>query len=176
MREDGQAAVETALTLPIVLIALLLIVQVGIVVRDALALAQAAREGARAAAVTADDADARAAIVRAAGPLDAERIDVSISPAEGQRARGDAVTVSLAYVEQLSIPVVSRIVALDLPLSATATTQLERSDVTPSPAPTASPTPTPSASPTPSDSPTPTPSDSPSLPPSPGPPSAAPGP
>ena len=116
MRDDGQATVEAALTLPVVLIALLLIVQVGIVVRDALALAQAAREGARAAAVTADDADAHAAIVRAAGPLDAERIDVTMTPAEADRRRGDAVTVQLSYLERLSIPIVSRIVSLDLPL------------------------------------------------------------
>ena len=161
--DDGQATVEAALTLPIVLIALLLIVQVGVVVRDALALAQAAREGARAAAVSADVADAHAAIERAAGPLDAHRIETTLSPPEGERRRGDAVTVELAYLERLSIPIVSRIVSLDLPLRASATTQLERSDVTPSP----SPTPSASPSPTPSASPSPTPSASPSPGPSP---------
>jgi hypothetical protein len=155
VREDGQATVEAALTLPIVLIALLLIVQVGIVVRDALALAQAAREGARAAAVSAADDDAHAAIERAAGPLDADRIEVELSPAAGQRQRGDAVTVHLAYLEQLSIPIVSRIVSLDLPLRASATTQLERSDTTPSPSPAPTPSPLPSATPTPSPSPIP---------------------
>ena len=173
MRDDGQATVEAALTLPIVLIALLLIVQVGIVVRDALALAQAAREGARAAAVSADDDDAYAAIERAAGPLDAGRIEVELSPAEGQRERGNAVTVELAYLERLSIPIVSRIVSLDLPLRASATTQLERSDTTPSPSPAPSPspvpsdtpTPSPSASPGPSDTPIPTPSPSATVPP-----------
>jgi hypothetical protein len=146
--EDGQATVEAALTLPIVLIALLLIVQVGVVVRDALALTQAAREGARAAAVSADDADAHTAIERSAGPLAADRIDVTLSPPEGSRRRGDVVTVELAYIERLSIPIVSRIVSLDLPLRASATTQLERGDVTPSPSP--SPLPTPSVSPSPS--------------------------
>lgn len=162
MRDDGQATVEAALTLPVVLIALLLIVQVGIVVRDALALAQAAREGARAAAVSADDADARAAIVRAAGPLDSDRIEIVMSPGAGERRRGEPVAVELAYVERLSIPIVSRFVSLDLPLRATATTRLETSDVTPSPTPaptaTPSPTPLPTDTPTPSASPSPGPS------------------
>jgi hypothetical protein len=148
---EGQATVETALTLPIVLIALLLIVQVGIVVRDALALAQAAREGARTAAITARDDEAVTAIRRSAGPLDADRIAIEISPAAGGRVRGEAITVRLAYVERLSIPIVSRIVALDLPLRATTTTQLERTDATPSPTPI--PTPSPIASPTPAPTP-----------------------
>ena len=169
MRDDGQATVEAALTLPIVLIALLLIVQVGIVVRDALALAQAAREGARAAAVTADDDDAHAAIERAAGPLDADRIEIALSPAAGHRQRGDAVTVELAYLEQLSIPIVSRIVSLDLPLRASATTQLERSDMTPTQSPAPSPSPSPSPSPTPTATPTPSPSSTPSPSPTPTP-------
>jgi TadE-like protein len=152
---DGQATVETALTLPIVLIALLLIVQVGIVVRDAMALTQAAREGARAAAVSASDDDATTAIARSAGPLAADRIVIGLFPPEGERRRGDAVTVQLAYEERLSIPIVSRIVALDLPLRATATTQLERSDVTPSPTPSPAATPATTGTPAPTTSPSP---------------------
>jgi hypothetical protein len=156
--DDGQATVEAALTLPIVLIALLLIVQVGIVVRDALALAQAAREGARATAVSADDDDARSAIERAAGPLDADRIEITLMPTESDRRRGDAVTVELAYLERLSIPIVSRIVSMDMPLRASATTQLERGNAPPSPSPLPSASPTPSSSPSPSGSPSPSPS------------------
>ena len=153
MRDRGQATVEAALALPIVLIALLLIVQVGVVVRDALALTQAAREGARAAAVSATDAAAVDAVRRSAGPLAADEIVIEISPDEGERRRGEFVTVRLSYSDRLSIPVVSRIVALDLPLRAIATTQLERDYPTPTP----SPTPTPAPSPTPVLTPTPSP-------------------
>ncbi len=133
--ESGQATLEAALTLPVVLIALLLIVQVGVVVRDALALAQAAREGARAVAVTARDDDASAAVAGSAGPLDAARIEIDVSPDEGSRGLGDAVTVELAYLERLSIPIVSRMVDLDLPLRASATTRQERDIASPSPSP-----------------------------------------
>jgi hypothetical protein len=133
--DGGQATLEAALTLPVVLIALLLIVQVGVVVRDALALAQAAREGARAAATTADDDATREAVRRAAGPLDADRIAISVEPEEAERRLGDPVTVALEYEVRLSIPVVSRIVSMNLPLRATATMRLERSVATPGPSP-----------------------------------------
>jgi hypothetical protein len=121
--DHGQATLEAALAMPIVLIALLLIVQVGIVVRDALALDQAAREGVRAMAITASPDDARSAVRRSAGPLDADRIATEVSPAS---KRGDPVDVDLAYTEELRIPIVSKIVALHLPLKAQATMRLER--------------------------------------------------
>jgi hypothetical protein len=123
--DGGQATLEAALTLPVVLIALLLIVQVGIVVRDALALAQAAREGVRAAAVTGSKDEVGSAVRRAAGPLDAGRIDIEIRP-EPVWTSGEAIDVELSYVEHLGIPIVSRIVSLDLPLRATATMRAER--------------------------------------------------
>jgi hypothetical protein len=133
-----------------VLIALLLIVQVGIVVRDALALAQAAREGARAAAITADDDDVIEAVRRSAGPLDADRIVVLIEPTESERRRDKPVTVRLSYEEHLRIPIVSRIVSLDVPLRSAVTMRLERGFATPTPARTPTPSPSPVPTPTPS--------------------------
>ena len=138
-RASGQATIEAALTLPVVLIALLLIVQVGLVVRDALALVQAAREGARAVAVSAEDAEARAAVRRSAGPLDADGIEIEIEPVDHER--GTPVTVTLRYTDRLRIPIVSRIVSLDLPLRASSTMRIEREMPTPTPEPTASATP-----------------------------------
>lgn len=132
MGDRGQATVEAALALPVVLIALLLIVQVGVVVRDAMSLQQAAREGARTAAVTSDDGAATEAVRRSAGPLDAQRIAVTIEPPSGERVRGDPVTVRLSYIEHLTIPIVSKLVALDLPLHSSVTMRLES---TPTPAP-----------------------------------------
>ncbi len=118
--------------MPIVLLALLLIVQVGVVVRDALALTQAAREGVRAMAVTDSEDAAREGVRRAAGPLDADRIEIDIT---SSRARGDPSDVRLRYVEELAIPIVSRVVSLHLPLKAHATMRVERDPPTPTPAP-----------------------------------------
>ena len=62
-RQRGQATVELALGLPLVLLGVLLVVQVGLVVADQVRVVHAAREGVRAAAV--DDRD-RCAARRAA--------------------------------------------------------------------------------------------------------------
>jgi hypothetical protein len=140
-RERGQATIEAALTLPVVLIGLLLIVEVGLVVRDALALVQAAREGARAAAVVGTDDAVTTAVRRSAGPLDADRIETQVSPLPAGRERGTAITVTLRYEERLRIPIVSRIATLELPLRSSATMRAERSTPTPTPEP--SPTPPP---------------------------------
>jgi len=157
MDDDGQATVEAAMTLPIVLIALLLIVQVGVVVRDAMALVQASREGARVAAVTGDDASASDAVRRAAGSLDATRIVIDIEPPPGERTRGAPVTVHLSYADRLTIPIVSKLVSFDVPLRAAAVMRIEQSPATPTPSPTPAPSPSPSPTPTPSPSPSPTP-------------------
>ena len=123
MSDEGQATLEAALAMPIVLLALLLIVQVGIVVRDALALDQAAREGVRTMAVTASPDDARDRVRSAAGPLDAGRITITTS---SSGKRGDDASVDLSYIEELRIPIVSRFLELHLPLRAGATMRLER--------------------------------------------------
>ena len=65
--DRGQSTVEFALVLPLVVMVLLLVVQVGLVVRDQVLVVHAAREAARAAAV--GDSTTRCAAPRPApGP------------------------------------------------------------------------------------------------------------
>lgn len=73
--EAGQAAVELVLVLPVVVVALLLVLQVGLVARDQVVVVDAAREGARAAAV--EGPDAAAAAARASPGLRADRLTVA---------------------------------------------------------------------------------------------------
>lgn len=70
--DRGQAAVELALCLPVVMLVLLGVVQVGVVVRDELLVQQAAREAARAASVS--SAPSVAAGRAATRVLDAARL------------------------------------------------------------------------------------------------------
>jgi Flp pilus assembly protein TadG len=97
--QRGSAVVEFALVLPALLLLLIALVQVGVLARDRLLLAQASRAGAREAAIT----DAEPAIVeaatRAAPGLDPARIRLSI---ERAGLRGSPVTVSVSY----DVPVV----------------------------------------------------------------------
>jgi len=123
---EGQATVEAALALPVALLALVLVVEVGVVVRDALALGVAAREGARAVAIDGTDAAAEAAVERSAGPLDPREVEIAVEPAPDERRRGEPVTVRLGYTRTVRIPLVSRFVDTELPLTAEVTMRLER--------------------------------------------------
>ena len=77
--DEGQAAVELALVLPLVALLLLALVQVGLVVRDQILVIHAAREAAREAAVDAGpDVPGRAAA--ASSTLDSQ-------PPHGRRRR-----------------------------------------------------------------------------------------
>jgi TadE-like protein len=92
------------MVLPLLLLVTLALVQVGLVVRDRLVLADAARAGAREAAVTDDDGRIRAAIDRAGSTLATDRISVEVGRDGG---RGRPVTVSLTYDDAPSIPAVA---------------------------------------------------------------------
>ena len=87
--EGGQAAVELALALPVVVLLLLGMLQVALVGRDQLAVELAAREAARAAAVSADPV--------AAARLAAERVTTLRPLQVAVSAGGDAVTVTVRH-------------------------------------------------------------------------------
>jgi Flp pilus assembly protein TadG len=101
-RERGQATVELALLLPVLVALILAVVQVGALVRDRLLLAHVAREAARAAAVDPEPGAAGAAAAAASG-LDRQRLTVELGPA---RAPGDRLVVTVTYLAPTEVPVV----------------------------------------------------------------------
>ena len=109
--DRGQTTVELALVLPLAVALLLLVIQVGLVVRDELLVVHAAREGARAAAVGLDGAKVRAA-VEAAGPLRADRLRAQVTRTS---ADGGQVVVTVRYRSVTDLPLVGALVPdLDL--------------------------------------------------------------
>ena len=125
----GSAAVEFALVLPLALLAGLALVQVGVVAKDAIVVAHAAREGAREAAVTSDDGRVREAALRG-GALDEERTDVVVERSGGA---GDPVTVSVRYRVPLVVPFVEWLFTEEAELTARATMRQETSSNEPHP-------------------------------------------
>lgn len=104
--ERGQATVEFALCLPIILAVLLGLVQAGVVVRDQVRLTHAAREAAREAAVDdRPDAGRQAALARSG--LDKGRLRVEV---RGQRKGSRKVMVELAYTVHTDVPLVGLMV------------------------------------------------------------------
>jgi hypothetical protein len=100
--DDGQAAVELALAMPVVAVLLLAMVQVVIVGRDQVAVIHAAREGARAAAVAADPVSAGYGAAREASGLDSGRMTVGVTS-------GDVVRVTVAHRTSTDVPLVGRL-------------------------------------------------------------------
>ncbi len=103
--QAGSATVELALALPILTIFLLLIVQVGVVMLDQLAVTQAAREGARAAAVDPKNGVGAAAARRATG-LPSERLAVVVSKPSGSPKM---VTVRTSFTSRVVFPFTQRV-------------------------------------------------------------------
>ncbi|MEZ5229117.1 MAG: TadE/TadG family type IV pilus assembly protein [Acidimicrobiales bacterium] len=118
--QRGQAVVEFALVLPLVVLFALVVLQAALVGKDALLVHHAAREAARAAAVEPDPAVARRAAL-AAGGLDAGRLSSRLT---GGNGRGDRTTATVTYRSPTNVPLVGRFVG-DIELHAAVTMRVE---------------------------------------------------
>ena len=119
--DAGQATVELALVLPLVVGLLLAIMQAGVLARDQILVTHAAREAVRAAAVDDDPAAARRAAEQA-GPLTADRLDADVVKREEV---GGRVRVVVRYRAPTRVPLVGAFVD-DVVLDADATMRVER--------------------------------------------------
>jgi Flp pilus assembly protein TadG len=103
-RESGQATVEVALMIPVVVLLVLLVLQAGMAVRDRLVVLQATRVAARAVIVEPTRAAASAAVTASGAP---DRVSVSLS---GDLDPGGLATVT-ATMPASAVPLVGRVVA-----------------------------------------------------------------
>jgi hypothetical protein len=117
LRTRGQATVELALVLPLVVFALLAILQVGLVVRDQVAVVHAAREAARAASV---DPDSSRAVGAAKRVLKDAQVDVGSRPKVGE-----PIAVEVRYHDRTDLPLVGPLFP-DLDLHARAVMRVEK--------------------------------------------------
>jgi TadE-like protein len=113
-RERGQATVEFVLVLPLIVFGMLAILQVGLVVRDQVAVIHAAREAVRAASVDGDPGRAAHRVLARA------EVHVGSRPAVGQ-----PITVDVSYHDRTDVPLVGALFP-DLDLHASATMRLEK--------------------------------------------------
>jgi Flp pilus assembly protein TadG len=120
-QEGGSAAVELALVLPLALFAALALVQVGLLSKDSLAVANSAREGAREAAVSTDDARVREAALRG-GNLSEDRVLVAVERSGGM---GAPVSVTVRYRSSLVVPFVQWLFPDEVTMQSTATMRQE---------------------------------------------------
>jgi len=115
--ERGQASVELALVLPVLILFLLGLVQTALVARDQVLLQDAARAAAREASVGADPSRVRDAARRS---LAGVTVDV-----QRQGGVGDPVVVVARYHDRTDVPFVGGLFP-DVDLTARATMRVER--------------------------------------------------
>lgn len=96
--EPGQATVEFALMIPLVVLAALAVIQVAVLVRDHLAVEHAAREAVRSASV---DPDPHHAVAAAHRTLPGAEVDVGPRPGVGE-----AIDVEVTYRSVTDVPLV----------------------------------------------------------------------
>ncbi len=106
--DRGQASVEFALVVPVMLVVAVAVCQVIVALNCRMVLLSASREGARRGAETNDTTKAEAAALAAASALPGDP-RVSVSFPEG-RSKGSPIKVELTYRVPLIVPGLSRFV------------------------------------------------------------------
>jgi TadE-like protein len=118
---EGQAAVELALALPLLAVLLLVLVQLGLLVRDQVLVVHAAREAVRQAAVDpAPDAAGRAAV--ASSGLIPGRLHVAVT---GRGGAGSRVRATVRYRAPTDVPLVGPTIG-DFEMHASASMRVEK--------------------------------------------------
>jgi len=112
----GQALVELAIMLPLILIILMGIFEFGRVFNAYLIVSHASREGARSAVVGDGDTEIITTIKDSLFYLDPTKLTINLSPNESMRSRGSSVTVSLRYDIDIIVPIIDSIIPNPLTL------------------------------------------------------------
>jgi Flp pilus assembly protein TadG len=118
--DSGQSTVELALVLPVVVLLLLAVLQVGLVARDVVLVTHASREAARAAAVDGAPGAARQAAVMSSG-LRSDRLRVRVA---GRSGPGSRVRVDIAYSAPTNVPIIGALLG-DRAIRSSATMRVE---------------------------------------------------
>jgi Flp pilus assembly protein TadG len=108
--QKGQASLEFALVLPLLLLVILVLAQLGTLLFSHLILVQAARDGVREGVVTNDNGAIIEKVRNSTALLDQSRLKIAISPASSHsRGMGDSLTVSVQYQVSTIFPGLDRI-------------------------------------------------------------------
>lgn len=105
--QKGQALIEFAIIMPILLMFVMGILQFGMMLNSYLTIENASREGARAGIIGSSDIEIRDLIIVTSPSLNPENLTVTITPDEASRKSGDTLTVNVTYSYKLIVPIIS---------------------------------------------------------------------
>ncbi|WP_169823171.1 TadE family protein [Anaerobacillus alkalilacustris] len=123
--QKGQATVELAITLTILVFLIFIIIDFGRIFHAYLTLEHAGREGARVASVGGTDTDVIQRVKESAPSLNTNQITISQIPSKVGRTRGTYVTIDLAYPITLSVPLLKTVLPDPVVLNAKTVMRVE---------------------------------------------------
>lgn len=106
-REEGQAMVELAITLSLLLVILLGVMEFARLGHAYLVVTHAAREGARVAALGYGDEIVEKRVLDSSSTLDGTKLEVAVAPET--RIRGEGVMVQVSYPVEIIAPLIQQI-------------------------------------------------------------------
>lgn len=124
----GQAVVETALILPVVILLCFGLVEFGRAISSYMVIQNAAREGVRLGITGASDAEIVAKVLDLSSSLEGfdnpNRLTVTIQPDPSERFAGADLKVTVTYWFRVVVPVISNIVGEQVKLQASLAMQI----------------------------------------------------
>jgi Flp pilus assembly protein TadG len=123
--QKGQALVEFAVVLPVILLLVLGIVQFGMLLNTYLSLTNAAREGARAGVVGGTNYEITETIIKTSPSLNPGKMTIIPTPSEGYRNSGGTLTVGIDYNYELTVPIISSLFNNNIVLRAQTSMRIE---------------------------------------------------
>lgn len=109
LRSSGQALVEFALVLPLLLFLVFGVIEISRIGYSFVTLNNAVRTAARVASVGGLDSDITSAVTGSSVYLDSTLLTITITPGESGRRSGSQVTVAASYPVYLTTPLISQV-------------------------------------------------------------------
>lgn len=106
----GQAIVEIAIIIPILILIIMTIFEFGRIFNTYLIVTHASREGARSAALGSDNIQVVQTVNNSIYYLDSSKLTISISPSQSNRTRGSNVNLDLQYDLDIIVPIIDKII------------------------------------------------------------------
>ncbi len=123
--QHGQAMVELALALPVLLMLFFGIIEFGRIFGAYMIISNLSREGARYGVVGHDDIQIEDLIISQKAWLDESKLTVTLTPPYAQRDKGDSLGVIIDYSVDLVVPVIANILPNPVNLSAQCSMRVE---------------------------------------------------
>ena len=123
--KKGQALVEFAIILPVLLLLIMGIMEFGMMLNSYLTIENASREGARLGIVGGTTDEIKSCVISVSPNLNAADLSVLINPDDGYRNSGDTLTVTVDYNYHTTVPIISNLLNNIVVLKASTSMRIE---------------------------------------------------